>query len=297
MREGPMGWSIAVTADLHWGHNPRGDAATGLLVDWLCARPPDVLILAGDLGTGARFAECLSLFAELPCRKALVPGNHDVWVPRDADFDSLHLYDVALPRQAREYGFEDLDQGPLHFPEADLAFVGGMNWYDFSWGLEALRKFYPGEEWRLRQKRLMIGQHMDAVFVRWPVDDEWFTTRTVAALEQHLQDALSRAGRVIVATHHPPFRAISFPSTGQVEHLDQVLWAAFGGNARVEALLAQHADRIPVAFCGHTHRERQGQLGGIRGYNIGGDYHFKRLLWLEWPEGSVEGHTFGNPER
>jgi 3',5'-cyclic AMP phosphodiesterase CpdA len=292
-----MGLSVAVTADLHWGHNPAGDAATRLLVDWLQSRPPDVLILAGDLGTGQRFAECLRLFAALPSRKALVPGNHDVWVPRDAAFDSLHLYDVELPRQSQEHGFEYLDRGPLLLPEADLAVVGAMNWYDYSWGLEALRQHYPGEEWRLRQKRLLMGQHMDAVFVRWAHDDESFTTRTAATLEQHLHDALSSASRALVVTHHPPFRAISFPSTGQVDQLDRVLWAALGGNARVEELLQRHAARIPFVFCGHTHRERQGQLGGMQGFNVGSDYHFKHLLWLQLPEGTIEGFTFGNQER
>ena len=32
-----------------------------------------------------------------------------------------------------------------------------------------------------------------------------------------------------------------------------------------------------------------------RGYNIGGDYHYKRLLLLDWPAGTVEEHVFGDP--
>ena len=34
----------------------------------------------------------------------------------------------------------------------------------------------------------------------------------------------------------------------------------------------------------------------IRGYNVGGGYHVKRLLLLDWPTGQVEGLTFGEPE-
>ena len=37
------------------------------------------------------------------------------------------------------------------------------------------------------------------------------------------------------------------------------------------------------------------QLGPARGINIGGDYHFKRLLLLEWPTGRVDAHVFGEP--
>jgi hypothetical protein len=37
-------------------------------------------------------------------------------------------------------------------------------------------------------------------------------------------------------------------------------------------------------------------LGSIRGFNIGGDYNFKRLLLLDWPAGRVAAHVFGDPE-
>ena len=79
--------------------------------------------------------------------------------------------------------------------------------------------------------------------------------------------------------------------------LDGFLWDALSGNRSLETLLNAHAERIAFAFCGHTHRERENSLGSIRGYNIGGDYHFKRLLRLDWPAGHVEAHTFGNPEQ
>src|SRR6516162_6563099 len=148
-----MGLTIAVTADLHWGHR-RGAEETRLLADALRARTPDVLILAGDLGTGPLFAECLGLFADLPSRKVLVPGNHDIWVrPEDGDLDSLGMYERELPEMAAELGFHFLDIAPLLLPEADLALVGSINWYDYSWARDALRAKYPDEEHRLQSKR------------------------------------------------------------------------------------------------------------------------------------------------
>ena len=42
---------LAITADLHWGIRPEGDAATRLLVSFLEADPPDVLVIAGDVST------------------------------------------------------------------------------------------------------------------------------------------------------------------------------------------------------------------------------------------------------
>src|SRR5947207_1535981 len=106
--------TIALTADLHWGIRPAGDVATTQLVADLAERPADIIVLAGDVGAGEDFARCLQLFANLPGRKALVPGNHDVWVTaEDQRGDSWHVYSEYLPRVCREFGFHYLDQGPL----------------------------------------------------------------------------------------------------------------------------------------------------------------------------------------
>jgi 3',5'-cyclic AMP phosphodiesterase CpdA len=287
---------LAFTADLHWGTRRSGDEATNLLVRFLEAQPPDVLVLGGDQGAGGHFAECLALFDGLACRKALVPGNHDIWVETDdARGDSLDVYQQHLPRVCAAHGFHYLDRGPLYLSEAGVALAGSINWYDYSWSLDALRRRTPDWEERLRVKMFTRGRHNDARFVRWPLDDCRFTAEVVATLERHLTEALSQADKVLVVTHHPPFHGLTFPRAGPPT-VDGLLWDAFSGNTVLEAVLARHAPRIPFAFAGHTHRERVATFHGIRGYNIGGDYHFKRLLLLDWPAGTVEGHIFGNPD-
>jgi predicted phosphohydrolase len=289
---------LAFTADLHWGHGGRGDEAVRDLAAFLHRQPPDVLVLAGDIGTGNFFAECLQLFADLPCQKAFVAGNHDIWVRGDDNEpDSLQVFRDILPATAVQFGFADLGAGPLYVAGADLALVGTMNWYDYSWSVETIRRDYPTEVYRLQSKRFTRGRHNDANFVRWPLDDETFTAQVVGQLEQHLTAALEKVRRVIVVTHHPAFPAISFPRGDGPHFLDELLWDAFGGNRRLEEILQKHADRIAFTFCGHTHRAREGDLGPIHGYNIGGDYHFKRLLLLDWPTQQIEAHQFGNPDR
>ncbi|HEY7158102.1 MAG TPA: metallophosphoesterase [Gemmataceae bacterium] len=288
---------LALTADLHWGHGGRGEDATRLLASFLQQRTPDVFVLAGDIGTGSLFAECLRLFAELPCRKVLVPGNHDLWVRPEEERDSLQVYQEDLAETSRQYGFHYLDQGPLLLPEAGLALVGSINWYDYSWSREAIRRDYPDEEERLSSKRFTRGRHNDGVFVRWPLDDARFTANVVETFERHLRQALGQVERIVVVTHHPPMRGISFPEKQPPLTLDDLLWEAFGGNRAMEELLERHAERIAFAFCGHTHRARECDWHGIRGYNIGGDYHFKRLLWLNWPAGVVTAHQFGDAAR
>jgi predicted phosphohydrolase len=290
---------IAVTVDLHWGHHGRGDEAVRLLASFLRRDPPDLLVLAGDVGAADRFHACLGLFDDLPCRKALVPGNHDIWVTaEDARGDSLAVYGGHLPALCAAHGVHYLDAGPLVLPEADLAVVGSINWYDYSWSLDELRRLYPRDEWRVAAKQFPRGWHNDGTYVRWPLDDLSFTARVTEALGRHLAEALSRVGRAVVVTHHPPFRGLAFPAPpGEPPSLDNLLWNAFTGNAAVEGLLARHEGRIPLAFCGHTHRAREAALGGVRGYNVGGDYHFKRLLWVEDPSAGVVAHEFGDPAR
>jgi predicted phosphohydrolase len=288
---------LAFTADLHWGTRQSGDEATRLLIAFLKGCPPDVLVLAGDVGAGHEFEEGLSQFADLQCRKALVPGNHDIWVmPDDPRGDSLQVYHRVLPQICFRHDFHYLDNGPLVLADADLALVGSINWYDYSWSLEQLREKAADWEERLRSKTFSRGRHNDGRFIRWPLNDARFTEEVVTILEKHLQQALTQIGQVIVVTHHPSFPGLSFPRPTPATTIDCLLWEAFTGNRQVEAVLAQHADRIPFVFCGHTHRDRENRLGRIRGYNIGGDYHFKRLLILDWPTGTIEAHVFGDPE-
>jgi 3',5'-cyclic AMP phosphodiesterase CpdA len=297
---------LAFTADLHWGIHADGDAATRLLAASLEAEPPEVLVLAGDVGAADHFEPCLALFDGLPCRKALVPGNHDVWVRSDDPRgDSLQVYRDHLPRLAAAHGFHYLDQGPLVLPEADLALVGSMNWYDYSWGRPGQAQF-PEWEDRVRAKRFSAGRHNDANFVRWPFDDPGFTREVVATLERHLDEARGRTRATVVVTHHPASYDLSFPrppldvppgglSPGTPEYdraLDRSVWDALAGNAAVEDLLRRRADHVRFVFCGHIHLAREERLGDVRGYNVGGDYHHKRLLLLDWPAGTVEAQVF-----
>ena len=73
------------------------------------------------------------------------------------------------------------------------------------------------------------------------------------------------------------------------------LYTALRGLPVVEELLEEYAAAVSLVFSGHTHRAREGTLGPVRGYNVGGDYHFKRLLVVDWPLGAVQEHTFGDP--
>lgn len=287
-------FTVALTADLHFGTRHRNGAeATRELVTDLLEDPPDLLILAGDIGAGDEFGRCLEQFDSLLCQKALVPGNHDIWVRGNDDRgDSLAVYRHHLPRLAADHGFHYLDHGPLVLPDIGLAVVGSMNWYDYSWAIERLPAMADDWRERLRTKRFLRGRHNDANYVRWNLDDVRFTQEVVSALGDHLARALSWVPAALLVTHHPPFRGLNFPREGPPQ-LDGLLWDAFSGNLALERLIEGYGSRIPFAFCGHTHRAREDYFGPTRGINIGGDYHFKRLVRLQWPSGEIRAKQFG----
>jgi hypothetical protein len=197
----------------------------------------------------------------------------------------------------KQHGFHYLDQGPLILPDASLAVVGSINWYDYSWSIERMKAEVPDWQWHLKHKAFTRGRHNDGRFVRWPTDDIAFTRTVVENFASHLEQSLARIDRVLVMTHHPAFRGLSFPRTAPAQGLDALLWEALSGNQSMESLLERHADRIAFIFSGHTHRAVQAQLGSARGYNIGGDYHFKQMLLLDWPAGSIETCIFGDPNK
>ncbi|MBX9623627.1 MAG: metallophosphoesterase [Gemmataceae bacterium] len=285
---------VAVTADLHYGgRHADGTAAAHALAAELYHDPPDLFVLAGDIGAGDDFARCLDLFADLPGHKALVPGNHDIWVrPDDDRGDSEFVYRDHLPRVAADHDFHTLDAGPLVLPEAGLAVVGSMNWYDYSWGIDRLAAFgVPDWRGRLRTKRFLRGRHNDANFVRWRYDDAGFTRACVATLADHLRQALRQVPDAILVTHHPMARGLNYPKPDPPD-LDAILWECFSGNDAAERLLAEFTDRVPLAVCGHTHFARDGVFGRTRGYNVGGDYHFKRLLRFDWPSCEATAEAF-----
>jgi 3',5'-cyclic AMP phosphodiesterase CpdA len=284
---------IAVTADLHFGtRHTAGHRTTLDLIARLAEQPLDLLLLAGDIGAGDDFERCLELFDRLPCKKAAVPGNHDIWVRTgDPRGDSLEVYEQHLPNACRAHDFTYLDRAPLILPDSNLAIVGSINWYDYTWDNDLLRAAAPDWEDRLATKRFTRGMHNDANFVRWPLNDVSFTDRVVTKLAADLDSALAQVANAIVVVHHPPTRGLLFPAKSPLS-LDALLWRAFSGNTRLEAELTARAAHIPFVFCGHTHSARTCEINGMRGINVGGDYHFKRLIWLDWPAGHVSEEEF-----
>ena len=115
---------VVVTSDLHY--RPALRPRYVELVRRIADARPDCLIVAGDVGHPLRlFRRGLELFADVPCRKLFVPGNHDLY--RD-EHDSRTLWESILPDVACAAGFECLEDRAVRLGR--LGICGTMGWYD-----------------------------------------------------------------------------------------------------------------------------------------------------------------------
>jgi putative phosphoesterase len=240
---------VAFTSDLHVDQN-RG--AADLLARALRERPPDVLILAGDVShdLGLVEATLLRLRDAAPLR-LYVPGNHELWC-EDAQ-TSLDRYLVSIPRICRSAGWT-----PLHEDTAvagDIAFVGETGWYDYSFRNRDLDERIGEKDYRAKRYGGLVW--MDGVYCRWPwPGDEDVLGFMAGRLRRKLRE--TRAGRVVAVTHFVPFREL-------VTVRGRIPWDYMNAFMGAEALGQALCDdgRVVRAVCGHTHVAGRITVGGV----------------------------------
>ncbi|MCC2672418.1 MAG: metallophosphoesterase [Armatimonadetes bacterium] len=282
---------LAITSDLHWGLDARGDAATLRLARHVELLAPDVFAIAGDVGEGADFAACLAVFQGLGCERLVIPGNHDLW-SRDPKASSLTRYEQELPEIAAAAGFHYLDQKP-YLAGGGLALLGSINWYDYSFADPIVESEHPTAQVMYRAKLFPNGRHNDGQFVRLGISDQDFTGRVVGRFREQLAGLPTDAEQVIAIQHHPPVRELFYPTPLTTTY--QRFWLAYTGNRRMQDAVLSDS-RITTLICGHTHAACSADVAGKRCLNVGGDYGFKRLLLLDTETGSEDAWEFTHSE-
>ena len=287
---------ILVTADLHYDIS-RSREPVRLLARRVCASGGDAVVLVGDTAgadTG-QLVECLSLFDKFPGLKFLVAGNHCLWC-RPGE-DSMHRYRHVLPAVAAEAGFHLLDEAPAYI--GDIALVGSVGWYDYSFRDKSLgipepfyrAKLAPGAARYLGGHDDLLAAHsheltdahmslgvrwMDGLHVRLGVSDEQFLDMVAATLQEHIRLAAEKARRICVFVHHLPFAALV--PAGRPPGF--AFAAAFMGAERLGELI-RRCPKVTHVFCGHSHWPTEILVGGINVLNVGSTYTDKKLKVLE----------------
>jgi Icc-related predicted phosphoesterase len=283
---------LLATADLHYNH-PRSRESADEVIDRINREAFDVLLLVGDTaaGDGDALEQCLSRFTfEGP--RLFVAGNHELWTHAD---DSYRLFRDELPRRVRALGWRWLQSEP--FRAGDVAVVGSVGWYDYSFAQASLRipnRFYaakvsPGVAERVAEYRHLletaddvppeardvVARWNDGRFVNLHRSDQAFLDELRGELRAQL-DALRGVSTVVAAIHHLPFAELLPPS-----HNAQWDFAkAYLGSGAIGRLLLEYPN-VRHVLCGHSHFAARARVGNVEAVNIGSGYRWKTWTTLD----------------
>ena len=287
---------LLLTADLHYNH-ARSRPLADDLIDEMNRAGGDVLVVIGDTATheGDALERCLSRF-KFAGPKLIVAGNHELWTRGD---DSYALFTEELPRRVRALGWQWLETDPFVAAGGDLAVVGTLGWYDYSFAqanLEIPPRFYahkvsPGAAAYLGGGFAHLVDHADDVspraaqivarwndgrYVKLGRSDTDFLAELTARLDGQLA-ALAHVKQVIAVTHHLPFaELLPPPRTAQWDFAKAYLGAAVLGRT-----LLRHAN-VRHAFCGHSHFPAEAVVAHVKAVNVGSGYRWKTFKTLEF---------------
>jgi len=272
---------LLVTADLHFGLYPTGDACTRKLADYVCASEADVFAIAGDIAEPDTdsFRQCLELFSRFKGQKLVVPGNHDLWT---ASVSSLQKYREILPAIAADCGFRMLDAGPVVLGR--IGFIGSIGWYDYSFRNPSLNVSMEQYE-----KKEMPGvcTWNDVQFIDWDVSDEEFTRKCLGRLKTAYRSIEPRVHTVVAILHHVPFRDLLYGSASAANEFCR----AFMGAEKFGQLLLD-SPKVRYAFCGHRHGLDRCSVDHVEAYCVGSEYLLKRLIKMDLATGDHAVHVF-----
>lgn len=282
---------LLVTADLHCD-NVRSRDSAHELIEQINRESFDVLLVVGDVGNGDddTLERSMERF-RFDGPKLFVPGNHELWTRRG---DSLRLHDDELPRRVRAVGWHWLPGAP--FVHRDVAIVGSLGWYDYSFAPKYLavpRRFYeakisPGAAQAIHaypelfenmddlpaQAMNVVARWNDGRFVKLPMSDASFCERLLEQFDRDLE-LVSSARTVVTAIHHVPFRELLPPLRMPTWDFAQ----AYLGSPRFGELLRSW-NNVSHVVCGHSHFPAEAFVGAIHGINIGSGYRQKRYRVL-----------------
>ena len=283
---------LIATADLHYNH-PRSRALAEEVIDQMNQAGGDVLLVVGDTAAadGDALERCLSRF-KFSGPRLFVAGNHELWTARD---DSHTVYAEELPRRVRALGWHWLESEP--FVAGDIAIVGSVGWYDYSFAQPGLgiphrfyeRKISPGAAERYEEfaslfqpgddltptARQIVARWNDGRHVKLHRPDHVFLAELLAVLESQLA-ALHTVRKVVAAIHHLPFRELLPPP-----HNSQWDFAkAYLGSERIGELLLRFPN-VGYVLCGHSHLALETKIHSIHAINIGSGYRWKTFRTLD----------------
>jgi predicted phosphodiesterase len=214
----------------------------------------DLLILAGDLTDRLPLlAYCLQTLVRRFRNVIFVPGNHELWVSRDAvPMDSLRKFEVVMALAVQ------CGASVSAHREAGLSILPLLGWYDDSFGvpdkdLRLAWMDYRACRWPHGYDAARIAAHFDAL-------NEAQET-TVLGTQSDPRASPGPAEWIITCSHFLP-RIDVMPE--YISDEGRMLYPVLGSR-RIEARLRRLGARIHVY--GHSHVNRDVEIDGVRYVN------------------------------
>ncbi len=246
---------IGLISDLHTDVTPWNKALVPHLIDAVSAANLDVLVLAGDFARHlVQLSETLNAFhlADLACEILFVPGNHDIWAIETSTVTSQQKCGI-ISELCHACRFHPLMDEP--FIREKVGFCGTIGWYDYSLAPDG----YDFSDAQYAEKELMGAIWNDKRYAKWNDTDPVVARRFEAALETQIASIRDDVSRIIVVTHHVPFREC-------VRYRGKLPWDFFRAFMGSKGLGAQclREPLVTHALFGHTHQALDMQAHSVR---------------------------------
>ena len=246
---------IGLVSDLHIDVTALNKALIPHLLEAVKTAELDVLVIAGDLARHlVQLSETLNAFqlADLACEKLFVPGNHDIWAIETPDVTSEQKCDI-ISKLCYECGFHPLMDAP--FITEKIAFCGTIGWYDYTFAPDG----YDFSEAQYAKKELMGAVWNDKRYAKWSDTDRNVTQRFEVALEAQIASVRDAVSRIIVVTHHVPFReCLQYRGELPWDFFRAFMGSKHFGDCCLREPLVTHA------LFGHVHQSIDMQLRSVR---------------------------------
>lgn len=286
-RSQSLDMKILFTADLHLNipsQSPsKGRTAFDVFAEQVERQNPDVVVVAGDIGTPSQSARHLVILRQAVGDRvlAIALGNHDFWLDGSEHRQFSNLGEVAdryWREPARDVGAVLLDL--KNAVVGDCAIVGGYGHFDL--GLAEPNLHVHG---RRITEGIYLSGGMDGLF--------WNDFRCIPncgtriraearkqaeGIASRMDEAITAGKRLLVAVHTCPWRELNgHPLRGSKDDL----LSAYSGNSLLGREMEARASSIDFLMCGHTHMPvRQRLIHGITSLNVGADYgRFRGVIY------------------
>lgn len=237
---------VYATSDVHIDSHPNNLNLWHELKNYCIKNPPDILIIAGDLGESIdSWSLALEIFKDLNFTRMIVPGNHDLWCRNDQVYSEDKLHKI-LPEICSLNNWVYLPT--TNFETPDYTFVGNTAWYDYS----LMPTYHPFSFDDFIKYQKGNRKWMDSEFCRWKDfnnsdKDLLLTEFFFNKLEIQLQSAKSK--NIFLVTHFP-FYPEFLKFTGK--NWEYEYFGAFMGSKKYLKLLNEY--NVKYHVCGHLHR-------------------------------------------